>query len=86
MKTPDRPSRHLTPTRSVPEALVSRYQAKGWWTQETLGDLIANGLAASPNVGFCVHSAVRRYAGTFREVEVIARRFAAGLRDRGIGR
>ena len=32
-----------------------------------------------------MHSAVRPWAGTFRDVEFVARRLAAGLRDRGVG-
>lgn len=58
---------------------------QGWWTPETLGQLLAEGLAASPDTGFYVHSAVRPFTGTFGEVEVTARRLAAGLADRGVG-
>ena len=32
-----------------------------------------------------MHSAVRPWSGTFGEVEQIARRLAAGLRERGVG-
>ncbi|CAA0130836.1 Medium-chain fatty-acid--CoA ligase [Mycolicibacterium vanbaalenii] len=71
--------------REIPVELTKLYQQQGWWTQETLGDLLAQGLAASPDTGFHVHSAVRPYAGTFAEVEHDARRLAAGLRSRGIG-
>ncbi len=71
--------------RNIPAELVKRYEAEGWWTQETLGDLVASGLQASPDTAFHVHSAVRPYAGTFRDVEIQARRLAAGLRSRGVG-
>src|SRR6478752_3742400 len=71
--------------RRIPADLIELYQQKGWWTQETLGDLLARGLAESPDAGFHVHSSVRPYAGTFGEVERDARRFAAGLRSRGVG-
>ncbi|MBJ7385809.1 MAG: AMP-binding protein, partial [Mycolicibacterium sp.] len=70
--------------RKIPKALVEHYEAQGWWTSETLGDLIADGLAAAPDVGFVVHSDVRPYAGTCAEVESEARRLAAGLRQRGV--
>lgn len=71
--------------RKIPEALVERYEAQGWWTSETLGDLIAHGLHAAPEQRFVVHSDTRPFDGTWREVEVLARRLAAGLRDRGVG-
>jgi acyl-CoA synthetase len=71
--------------RNIPAELVKRYEAEGWWTQETLGDLVADGLQASPSAAFHVHSAVRPFAGTFRDVEIQARRLAAGLRSRGVG-
>ena len=71
--------------RTIPADLAARYEAEGWWTRETLGELVASGLAANPDAGFHVHSAVRPFAGTFADVEHVARRFAAGLRDRGVG-
>ena len=71
--------------REIPAELTKLYQQEGWWTQETLGDLVAQGLAAGPDTGFHVHSEVRPYAGTFAAVEHDARRLAAGLRSRGIG-
>ncbi|MDY6999315.1 MAG: AMP-binding protein [Actinomycetota bacterium] len=71
--------------RTIPAELTERYQREGWWTQETLGDLLAQGLAESPQAGFRVHSAVRPYSGTFADVERDARRLAAGLRARGVG-
>jgi acyl-CoA synthetase len=71
--------------RKIPVELTKRYEAEGWWTQDTLGDLVARGLKASPDAGFHVHSAVRPFAGTFGDVEIEARRLAAGLHDRGVG-
>ncbi|MGV0835044.1 AMP-binding protein [Mycolicibacterium thermoresistibile] len=71
--------------RSIPGELRQRYEENGWWTQESLGDLLATGLRAAPQTGFCVHSEVRPYAGTFAEVEDRARRLAAGLHRRGVG-
>ena len=71
--------------RNIPSELVKRYEADGWWTQDTLGDLLARGLAAAPETPFRVHSAVRPWSGTFRDVERMARRLAAGLRARGVG-
>ncbi|WP_422746092.1 AMP-binding protein [Mycobacterium sp. WMMD1722] len=71
--------------RDIPEKLKKRYEAEGWWTQETLGGLLADGLARTPDATFHVHSAVRPYHGSFGEVERTARRLAAGLRERGVG-
>ncbi|MGF7235256.1 MAG: AMP-binding protein [Frankia sp.] len=71
--------------RTIPPELVKRYEAEGWWTQETLGDLLARGLAAAPEAEFRVFSQVRPWSGTFADVERLARRLAAGLRARGVG-
>jgi acyl-CoA synthetase (AMP-forming)/AMP-acid ligase II len=72
-------------TRTIPAELAKRYEAAGWWTRDTIGDLLARGLQAAPGATFRVHSAVRPWAGTFRDVELVARRLAAGLRTRGVG-
>jgi acyl-CoA synthetase len=71
--------------RTIPAELAKRYEAEGWWNQDTLGDMLARGLAAAPQAAFRVHSAVRPWAGTLVDVELVARRLAAGLRDRGVG-
>jgi acyl-CoA synthetase (AMP-forming)/AMP-acid ligase II len=71
--------------RTIPAELVRRYERNGWWTPDTVGDLLARGLAAAPRTAFDVHSAVRPWSGTFAEVESVARRLAAGLRARGVG-
>lgn len=71
--------------RKIPEDLVRRYEDAGWWTQETLGELLSRGLAGATTTRFEVHSAVRPWAGTFGAVERTARRLAAGLRARGVG-
>ncbi|CAN5571638.1 AMP-binding protein [soil metagenome] len=71
--------------REIPAELRQRYLAEGWWTPETLGEVLARGLAAAPDAELRVHSAVRPWSGTFAEVERIARRLAAGLRARGVG-
>jgi acyl-CoA synthetase len=71
--------------RTIPDELVRRYREQGWWTSDTLGDLLARELAARPDLDFRVHSAVRPYSGTVGEVEHAARRLAAGLHRRGVG-
>jgi acyl-CoA synthetase len=71
--------------RNIPVELVTRYEEAGWWTRETLGEVLAGGLQAVPDAQFRVHSAVQPWEGTFRDVEQVARRMAAGLRARGVG-
>ncbi|MEU9347861.1 AMP-binding protein [Streptomyces sp. NPDC048278] len=71
--------------REIPVELTERYAAEGWWTEETVGDLLTRGLAAAPDTEFRVHSAARPWEGTFRDVEAVARRLAGGLRERGVG-
>ncbi|MBJ7339645.1 AMP-binding protein [Mycolicibacterium sp.] len=71
--------------RIIPPELARHYAEQGWWTSDTLGIMVARGLDAAPNAGFHVHSAHRPWAGSFRDVEIVARRLAAGLRRRGVG-
>lgn len=71
--------------RNVPDELVKRYEEEGWWTRETIGDLLAHGLSAAPDTEFRIHSTTRPWTGTFRDVEKVARRLAAGLHSRGVG-
>ncbi|MCX5044272.1 AMP-binding protein [Aldersonia sp. NBC_00410] len=71
--------------RTIPDELCKRYIAEGWWSLETIGDLLAERIAAAPGTEFRVHSQVRPWSGTFGDVEHVARRLAAGLRERGVG-
>ncbi len=71
--------------RKIPQQLADRYEAEGFWTTDTMGQILARGLAGAPTVGFRVHSRQRPWSGTVGEVEHIARRLAAGLRERGVG-
>jgi acyl-CoA synthetase len=73
------------PLRNMPDELSQRYVAEGWWLPETLGGMLARGLDANPDTEFHVHSAERPWGGTFRDVETVARRLAAGLHERGVG-
>ncbi|RAV07137.1 AMP-dependent synthetase [Mycolicibacterium sp. GF69] len=71
--------------RNIPVELTRRYEQEGWWTRDTLGELLARHLARNSQTGFWVHSDVRPFAGTFADVELRARRLAAGLHRRGVG-
>lgn len=72
-------------TRPVAPELRDRYESAGWWTGDTLGQLLSGALAEHPEAKFRVHSSVRPYSGSFHDVELIARRLAAGLLARGVG-
>ncbi|MFD4407130.1 AMP-binding protein [Nocardia sp. NPDC058499] len=72
-------------TRIVPGDLRQRYESAGWWTRDTMGDLLGRSLAAAPGTAFRVYSDIRPWQGTFADVEHLARRLAAGLRARGVG-
>ncbi|MDQ1535414.1 MAG: acyl-CoA synthetase [Actinomycetota bacterium] len=61
------------------------YVRAGFWNDETLGGILADGLRAVPEHAFTVRSERRPYRGTFGEVDELACRVAAGLRARGIG-
>lgn len=75
----------LPPARKIPVELTTRYADAGWWSSDTLGDLLARGLKANAHNMFRVHSTERTFTGTFGDVELLARRLAAGLRARGVG-
>ena len=71
--------------RDVPSELERRWIADGWWTDETLGQLLHDGLRAHADLDFTVRSAVRPWRGTLGEVHRRALRMAGGLRRKGIG-
>jgi len=79
-----RSTRRAPVVRVVPPELASRYREAGWWSDETLGDVVSEGLSAAANLDFRVHSEVRPYAGTCADVELLARRLAGGLANRGV--
>ena len=72
------------PVRNVSPELAQRYEDEGWWTRDTLGDLLARG-PARPRRDVPGALGGAALAGTFADVEPLARRLAAGLRARGVG-
>jgi acyl-CoA synthetase (AMP-forming)/AMP-acid ligase II len=70
--------------REVPGEERSRYVANGWWSDETVGQLLAAKLTANRTLPFVIHSKVRPWRGTFGEVLDLSRRVARGLADRGV--
>jgi acyl-CoA synthetase (AMP-forming)/AMP-acid ligase II len=71
--------------RDIPEALRQRYHDDGWWTDASLGEMVADGLAAMRGAPFEVHSKVHPWSGTFGAVDRAARSLARSLRDNGVG-
>ena len=71
--------------RLPPADLTARYVRDGAWNDDTLGEILATGLADGGRLAFKVRSRFRPYAGTLGDVAEIARRVAGGLRARGVG-
>ena len=73
------------PLRTVDPALERRWFEHGWWTDETLGELLDRGLTEAGGAAFTVRSAQRPAGTTFAEVRNRAAELAGGLRARGVG-
>ncbi|HWI43212.1 MAG TPA: AMP-binding protein [Nocardioides sp.] len=71
--------------RAVAPDLAREYAARGWWTDETVGQVVERGLGAMTDTVFTVRSAVRPWHGTFGEVDRSARALAGSLHERGVG-
>ena len=71
--------------RPVPPDLVATYRENGWWTDASLGSMVAKGLGAVGDASFEVRSAVHPWRGTLGEVDRAARSLAATLAARGVG-
>ncbi len=71
--------------REPDAARAQRYVHDGFWNDETLGQILAAGLRDVPDHQFTVRSERRPWRGSFADVDMMARRVAAGLRARGIG-
>jgi acyl-CoA synthetase (AMP-forming)/AMP-acid ligase II len=73
------------PLRKVPEELVRRYSRERLWTDETLADLVWEGLTGDPALTFRVWSSRRPVHTTIGDVRERALRLAGGLAARGFG-
>ena len=71
--------------REVPADLKARYLAEGLWNDDSLGQTVERGLAASATAPFKVRSQVKPWDGTFADVDRAARSLATSLRNQGIG-
>ena len=71
--------------RAMPEDRARRYRDEGWWTDQTLGEMVDAGLGRIGDVPFRVRSAVRPWQGTFADVDRSARALAGALAADGVG-
>jgi acyl-CoA synthetase (AMP-forming)/AMP-acid ligase II len=69
--------------RRVPPDLERAYVAGGWWTQDTLGALVARQLAAHPASSVAIWSRSRGWRGRYADIDDEARRLVTLLRDFG---
>jgi len=70
--------------REIDAEHVQRYVAEGFWDDQTLGSLLADGLRDAASQPFTVRSERRPYRGTLGDVDALARRVASGMRARGV--
>ena len=80
---PDRASRRWR-VRRVPPDLERAYVDAGWWTDDTLGAMVARQLAAYPASTVAVWSRSRGWKGTYAEIDGEARRLVTLLQDMGV--
>jgi acyl-CoA synthetase len=71
--------------RETDAARARQYVQEGFWRDESLGALLADGLREAGAEPFTVRSDRRPYRGSLGDVDALARRVATGLRTRGIG-
>ena len=69
--------------REIPVELRQRYRERGWWTDDTLGELLSRGLEQHSHSAFRVHSDTRPWQGTFGEVEHAAGALPPGYTGAG---
>lgn len=70
--------------RPVPVAVARRYRAAGWWTDDSVGELLADRLAANPEQRVLFFSAEHPHRGTYADGLAQARQVAGALRGLGV--
>jgi acyl-CoA synthetase (AMP-forming)/AMP-acid ligase II len=80
---PGRPGKRWS-VRRVPPDLERAYVDGGWWTEETLGTMVARQLARYPASTVAIWSRSRRWQGSYADVDAEARRLVTLLRDMGV--
>ena len=72
------------PLRRVPQGLARAYADAGFWTDDTLGAMVARQLAAHPRSSVGIWSRSRAWRGSYADLEREARRLVALLREEGV--
>jgi len=80
---PDRASRRWS-VRPIPPDLERAYVDDGWWTEDTLGAMVARQLAGHPSAKVAIWSRSRAWQGTYADIDAEARRLVTLLREMGI--
>jgi acyl-CoA synthetase (AMP-forming)/AMP-acid ligase II len=80
---PDRTRGRWT-VRRVPPDLEKAYTDGGWWTDDTLGTLVARQLARHPASPVSVWSRSRAWQGSYADIDDEARRLVTLLQDMGV--
>ena len=75
---------NTTKPRAVPAALRALYLERGWWTDDTLGQVVYRSLRAAPDATINVWSESRPWHGSYSDVQNEALRLVRVLRDAGI--
>jgi len=75
----------VEPTRRTAPALRERYLREGFWNDDTLGGLIARGVAAAPSAEVRIWSEIRPFRGRLSDVYGLSLGLAGWLRSRGLG-
>jgi acyl-CoA synthetase len=65
--------------------LVSRYRAEGWWTDDTMTDVVFAGLPKAASATCRVRSQTHPFEGTVGEVWDMGLRLARALAEHGVG-
>jgi acyl-CoA synthetase len=73
------------PLRHTHPELAGRYRAEGWWTDDTLGGIVATAFSAHPDLRVRIWSDTRPAETDLGVVADQARALAGGLLARGIG-
>ena len=72
------------PVRHMPPTLAQQYVDTGWWTDDTLGAMVAHSLAENPTVTVNIWSRTRGWRGTYADIDAEARRLVTLLTDAGV--
>jgi non-ribosomal peptide synthetase component E (peptide arylation enzyme) len=84
MSAESNPTRGRWSVRRVAPELERAYVAGGWWTEDTLGALVARQLAAHPASTVTIWSRSRAWQGAYADIDDEARRLVSLLRELGV--